>query len=27
VIRRPPGAKAAPAIIYLHGGLDTFEVE
>jgi acetyl esterase/lipase len=27
VIRLPPHAKGAPAIIYLHGGLDTFEVE
>ena len=27
VIRIPPDAKRAPAIIYLHGGLDTFTVE
>jgi acetyl esterase/lipase len=27
VIRRPPGSKHAPAVIYLHGGLDTFELD
>jgi acetyl esterase/lipase len=27
VVRRPPGAKGAPAVIYLHGGLDAFDVE
>src|SRR3954463_5745903 len=27
VIRRPHGTKAAPAVIYLHGGLDTQSVE
>jgi acetyl esterase/lipase len=27
VIRRPAGGKSAPAVIYLHGGLDTFDVE
>jgi acetyl esterase/lipase len=27
VVRRPPGAKGAPAVIYLHGGLDTFDVD
>jgi acetyl esterase/lipase len=27
VVRRPPGSKRAPAVIYLHGGLDTFEVD
>jgi acetyl esterase/lipase len=27
VVRRPPGARGAPAVIYLNGGLDTFTVD